>query len=183
MGTAEDSASEGEGDSHLLAGAELDGPPETAEDRSPGPSRDAQGLAVVFRELPLCDVVGNDSGESASASASLLVKTSPLEDIRVGSPRGALCLGVGSLEEKRSGGRSNAPGGCRVSAFGTAFEPAGRFSNSCVTITEMLLKKTDYRVRVEKLRLRALAVGHTQSRQPSARRLDLLTSSLDLLRG
>lgn len=36
------------------AGAEFDDQRETAEDGSPGPGHDAQGLAVVFRDLPPC---------------------------------------------------------------------------------------------------------------------------------
>ena len=36
------------------AGAELDPAGEITEDRSSGPGHDAQGLAVVFRDLPPC---------------------------------------------------------------------------------------------------------------------------------
>lgn len=55
-----------------------------------------------------------------------------------------------------AGGRSNAPGNRRISAFVTAFEPTERLSNSCGQKTTETLLKNDCRVRVEKLRLEPL---------------------------
>ena len=77
----------GTGGNEVGAGAELDPAGEIAEDRGPGPGHDAQGLAVVFRELPPCGVVKDGSGASASPAASLLAKASPLEATRLGVRR------------------------------------------------------------------------------------------------
>ena len=92
-----------------------------------------QGLAVVFRELPPCGVVADGSGASASPSASLLARTSPMEDARLGvrGTDSALESALGGETSLMSaGGRSNAPAHRRISAFVTAFESAGGLSNS-----------------------------------------------------
>ena len=92
-----------------------------------------QGLAVVFRELPPCGVVADGSGASASPSASLLARTSPMEDALLGvrGTDSALESALGGETSLMSaGGRSNAPGHRRISAFVTAFESAGGLSNS-----------------------------------------------------
>ena len=123
----------GTGGDEAGAGAELDPAGEIAEDRGTGPDHDAQGLAVVFRELPPCGVVADGSGASASPSASLLARTSPMEDALLGvrGTDSALESALGGETSLMSaGGRSNAPGHRRISAFVTAFESAGGLSNS-----------------------------------------------------
>ena len=97
---AGDVAAGGAGRDEVGAGAELDPAGEVAEDRGPGPGHDAQGLAVVFRELPQCGVVEDGSGASASSPASLLAKTSPLEDVQLGVRR------TGSALESAHWGRN-----------------------------------------------------------------------------
>ena len=128
-----DVATGGAGGDEAGAGAELDAAGEIAEDRGTGPGHDAQGLAVVFRELPPCGVVADGSGASASPPASLLARTSPMEDALLGvrGTDSALESALGGETSLMSaGGRSNAPGHRRISAFVTAFESAGRLSNS-----------------------------------------------------
>ena len=124
----------GAGGDEAGAGAELDPAGEITEDRGPGPDHDAQGLAVVFRELSPCGVVEEGSGASASPPAPLLTRTSSLEDVLLG-----VC-GTGSARESALRGetslrsaveRSNAPGHRRISAFVIAFDPPGRLSISC----------------------------------------------------
>ena len=128
-----DVATGGTGGDEAGAGAELDPAGEIAEDRGTGPGHDAQGLAVVFRELPPCGVVADGSGASASPPASLLARTSPMEDARLGvrGTDSALESALGGETSLMSaGGRSNAPAHRRISAFVTAFESAGGLSNS-----------------------------------------------------
>ena len=100
-----------------------------------GPDHDAQGLAVVFRELPPCGVVADGSGASASPSASLLARTSPMEDALLGvrGTDSALESALGGETHASlmsAGGRSNAPGHRPISAFVSAFESARGLSNS-----------------------------------------------------
>ena len=91
-----DVAAGGTGGDEAGAGAELDAAGEIAEDRGTGPGHDAQGLAVVFRELPPCGVVADGSGASAKPSRFAVSENKPYGRRPVGSPRDGLCPGISS---------------------------------------------------------------------------------------
>ena len=67
----------------------LDDPPESAEDRGPGPGHQSQGLVVLFRELSVRGVVEAGPGPIASLPASVLAREGdgPLEGGGAGLPR------------------------------------------------------------------------------------------------
>ena len=67
----------------------LDDPPESAEDRGPGPGHQPQGLVVLFRELSVRGVVEAGPGPIASLPASMLAREGdgPLEGGGAGLPR------------------------------------------------------------------------------------------------
>ncbi len=115
------------------AGAGLDLAGQTAEDRDSGPGHHAQDMVVVFRELPVCGVVADGPGPSASSFAWLLTPTRCWEDARLGVCRTDSALESGLVGEstlRGAGWKSNISRDCWVLAFVIPVEPHRRLLNT-----------------------------------------------------